>query len=175
MDASWTMESTPTRIVRWKDNIVNHVHSERTSRPDRLHFVRRQWWQQQYAALPEWYTPETVPSDFVEKYTNRTEKNIQWVYHTLAWEDRFLERNYSASLDHCLVQHLSHLETEDEKETERRLAKKIFQVVTEDCFKILELLDNKKVTCLYSSPPEQVRRLVWAINDGGKRGINTSK
>ncbi len=62
------------------------------------------------------YTPETVPSEFVEKYTNRTEKNIQWVYHTLSWEDRFLERNYSEAWDYCLVQHLAYLETKEEKE-----------------------------------------------------------
>ena len=162
MDATWTMESTPTRIVRWKDNIVNHFHSERTSRADRLQFVRRQWWQRDYAALPEVFTPETVPSEFVEKYTNKTEKNIQWWYHTLSWEDRFLEGNYSVAWGYSLEQHLTYLETEEERESERLLARKLVRVITDDCYKILELLENKKVTVLSRSPPEPKRRLIWA-------------
>ena len=161
MDATWTMESTPTRIVRWKDNIVHHFHSDKTSRAERLQFVRRQWWQRKYAALPEVYTPATVPSEFVEKYTNRTENNIQWVYHTLSWEDRFLEKKYSAAWDYCLVQQLAYLETKEEKESERLLATKLFRVITEDCHKVLELLENKRVTVLYKSPPEPACRLIW--------------
>jgi hypothetical protein len=107
------------------------------------------------------FTPETVPSEFVEKYTNKTEKNIQWWYHTLSWEDWFLEGNYSVAWKYSLEQHLTCLETEEERESERLLAKKLFRVITDDCYKILELLENKKVTVLYKSSPDPPCRLVW--------------
>ena len=161
MDATWTMESTPTRIVRWKNNIVYHFHADRTSKEDRLQFVRRQWWQRNYATWPEVYTPETVTSEFVEKYTNRTDKNIKWAYHTLSWEDKVVENKFIEAREYYLVNHLAYLETEEEKESEKLLAKKLFQVLTADCYKILELLENQRVTVLYKSPSEPECQLVW--------------
>jgi hypothetical protein len=161
MDATWTMESTPTRIVRWKNNIVYHFHADRTSKEDRLQFIRRQWWQRNYATWPEVYTPETVPSEFVEKYTNRTDKNIKWAYHTLFWEDKVVENKFIEVREYWLVNHLAYLETEEEKESEKLLAKKLFQVLTADYYKRLELLENKRVTVLYKSPSDSTCQLVW--------------
>ncbi len=59
------------------------------------------------------------------------------------------------------MQHLAYLETKEEKESERLLATKLFRVITEDCHKVLELLENKRVTVLYKSPPEPECCLIW--------------
>ena len=72
-----------------------------------------------------------------------------------------MEKNYIVAREYCLVNHLAYLETEEEKESEKLLAKKLFRVLTADCYKILELLENKRVTVLYKSPSDSTCQLVW--------------
>ncbi len=91
---------------------------------------------------------------------------MQWLYHRGAWKDGILDDYPAITLDHLLSQQVSHLKIVNERKRENRLVQELAQILIDDCFKILDLLDRKALKVLYSSSPETVRRLVWVDQDG---------